>query len=108
MLLIGVTGEPKRLEQPLDCGACGYESCSLLAKARKKTRDFTGPNCIFQAMDLGIALGSAVKIASELNIDNRMMYSIGVAAKDMGLLDADVIIGIPLAVTGKSPFFDRR
>jgi uncharacterized ferredoxin-like protein len=108
VLLIGVTGEPKRLDRPLDCGACGYDSCERLSKARLKTRDFSGPTCVFQAMDLGIALGSAVKMASELNIDNRMMYSIGVAAKDIHLLESDVIIGIPLSVSGKSPFFDRR
>ena len=60
-----------------------------------------------QLLDLGIALGSAVKQASKLNIDNRMMYTIGVAAKKTGLLDSDVIIGIPLSVTGKSPYFDR-
>lgn len=74
-------------------------------RSLKRTKDFTGPICIFQALDLGIALASAVKIASELNIDNRMMYSIGVAAKEMQLLDADVIIGIPLSVTGKKPLF---
>ncbi len=108
VLLIGVTGEPKRIESPLNCGACGYDSCASLAGAPRKTKDFNGPTCIFQAMDLGIALGSAVKAASEFNIDNRMMYSIGVAAKEMQLLDADIIIGIPLAVAGKSPFFDRR
>ena len=108
VLLIGVTGEPKALERPLDCGACGYDTCERLNKARKKTKDFSGPTCVFQSMDLGIALGSAAKMASELNIDNRMMYSIGVAAKEMGLLDSDIIIGIPLAVKGKSPYFDRR
>ncbi len=108
VLLIGVTGEPKRPERPFDCGACGFDRCEVLAKARKRTKDFTGPVCIFQALDLGIALGSAVKTASELNVDNRMMYSIGVAAKEMQLLDSDVIIGIPLSITGKSPYFDRR
>ena len=107
VILIGVDGHPKRPEVPLDCGACGYDSCEGLSKAARRLKDFSGPNCIFQAMDLGIALGSAVKMASELNIDNRMMYSIGVAAKEMKLLDSDIIIGIPLAVLGKSPYFDR-
>jgi len=109
VLLLGVTGEPKRVEQPLDCGACGYASCERLSQARKeaRSRDFVGPVCMFQAMDLGIALGSAVKLAAELCIDNRMMYTIGATAKELKLLDADVIIGIPLAVTGKSPYFDR-
>ena len=107
VLLIGVTGNPKKIEQPLDCGACGYESCERLAKVKKRTKDFSSPICIFQALDLGIALGSAVKMASELNIDNRMMYTIGATAKKMRLLDSDVIIGIPLSITGKSPYFDR-
>ena len=108
VLLIGVRGDPKKIEQPIDCGACGYERCEQLAAVKKRAKDFIGPNCILQALDLGIALGSAVKLASENGIDNRMMYTIGVAAKKLELLDSDVIIGIPLSVSGKSPYFDRQ
>jgi uncharacterized ferredoxin-like protein len=108
ILLIGVSRDPKRVELPLNCGACGYKSCKeLMAAGRRKGEDFTGPVCIFQAIDLGIALGSAVKLAGELNIDNRIMYTIGAAAKKLNLLDSDLIIGIPLSVTGKNPYFDR-
>ena len=60
-----------------------------------------------QAIDLGIALGSAVKLAAELSIDNRIMCTIGAAAKRLNLLDSDVVMGIPLSATGKNPFFDR-
>lgn len=111
VLLIGVRGTtPKGTSKgPLNCGACGYESCGQFLKAtKKKGEDFTGPNCIFEALDLGIALGSAVKTANTLNIDNRIMYTVGAAAKDLELLDADLIIGIPLSATGKNPFFDRK
>ena len=59
-------------------------------------------------VDLGIAVGSAAKVASDLNADNRIMYSIGVAAKQLSLIDADEIQGIPLSVTGKNIFFDRK
>lgn len=59
-------------------------------------------------VDLGIAVGSAAKVASDLNVDNRIMYSIGIAAKKLGLLDADEIQGIPLSVSGKNIFFDRK
>jgi uncharacterized ferredoxin-like protein len=59
-------------------------------------------------VDLGIAVGSAAKVASDLNVDNRIMYSIGVAAKQLSLIDADEIQGIPLSVTGKNIFFDRN
>jgi len=52
-------------------------------------------------------MGSAVKIASTLNTDNRIMYSAGVAAKALGVIDADVIVGIPLSAEGKNIFFDR-
>lgn len=108
VLLIGVSRNPKRIELPLNCGACGYKNCKdLLASGRREGEDFTGPFCIFQAIDLGIALGSAAKLAGELNIDNRMMYTVGAAAKKLNLLDSDLIIGIPLSVTGKNPYFDR-
>jgi uncharacterized ferredoxin-like protein len=59
-------------------------------------------------IDLGIALGSAVKVASELNVDNRIMYSIGRAAMKMGLMQADEVQGIPLSIKGKNIFFDRK
>jgi len=109
ILLIGVKGTvPKKPENPMNCGACGYASCADFIKAEKKTgEDFTGPICIQEAMDLGIALGSAAKQASQLNIDNRLMYTIGAAAKAAKLMDADVIIGIPLSATGKNIYFDR-
>ena len=108
VLLIGVSGDPKRIEMPFNCGACGYKTCKdLVAAGKREGEDFTGPVCVFQAIDLGIALGSAVKMAGELNIDNRMMYTVGAAAKKLNLLDSDVIIGIPLSVTGKNRYFDR-
>ena len=108
VLLIGVTGKPKKIKQPLDCGACGYKNCKSLTRAKRYASDFSGPTCILQALDLGIALGSAAKLASELSIDNRMMYTIGATARKMRLLNSDVIIGIPLSVTGKNPYFDRQ
>ena len=109
-LLIGVKGTmPKKPENPLNCGACGQSSCAEFIKAEKKLgEDFTGPVCIFEAMDLGIAVASAAKTASELNVDNRIMYTMGAAAKAIGILDADIIIGIPLSTTGKNIYFDRR
>ena len=106
LLLIGVkSSRPKNL----DCGACGYETCSEFEEAgRRPGRDFSGPSCMFQLIDLGVALGSAVKTASLLNVDNRIMFSVGVTAVKLGLIDADVAIGIPLSATGKNPYFDRK
>lgn len=108
VLVIGVTGEPKRIESPLNCGACGID-CPAMVKAKKRDQGMMrGPMCHMQSIDLGIALGSAVKTASDLNIDNRMMYSIGAAARRIKLMDADLVIGVPLSVTGKDPYFTGR
>jgi uncharacterized ferredoxin-like protein len=51
--------------------------------------------CAFKALNLGIALGSAAKTASLLNVDNRVMYRVGSAAMKLKLLpDAAIIMGI--------------
>lgn len=64
-------------------------------------------NLAMSLINLGIAVGSAVKTASMLNVDNRVMYTIGIAAKKLNLLDADVVLGIPLSATSKNIYFDR-
>jgi len=108
VLLIGVTGEPKRMADPLNCGACGMD-CAAMVKAKKRDQGMMrGPMCHMQSLDLGIALGSAVKTASELNIDNRIMYSIGATGRRIKFMDADLVIGIPLAAAGKNPYFPMR
>ena len=106
-VLIGVRGT-RSLK--MNCGACGYATCGEFDEAQKKAGlDFTGPTCVFKALDLGIALGSAVKTASLLNVDNRIIYRIGTAAVRLNLLpEATVIMGIPISARGKSVFFDRK
>ena len=107
IVLIGVRGN-KTLG--FNCGACGYKSCKEFEEAQKRAgQDFIGPTCLFKALDLGIALGSAVKIASLLNIDNRIMYRIGTAALKLNLMpEATVAMGIPLSAKGKNIYFDRK
>jgi len=107
VVLIGVRGSKS---SGLNCGACRYESCKKFEEAERKLgEDFAGPTCLFKALDLGIALGSAAKTASLLNIDNRIMYRIGTAAlKLKSLPEATVIMGIPISAKGKNIYFDRR
>jgi len=104
LLLIGVNGG-KTLG--LNCGGCGYDCNEFKEVERKQGKDFTGPNCVFKLLDLGIALGSAVKLASIINVDSRIMYRIGTVAKMAGIIESDVVMGIPLSSTGKNIFFDR-
>ena len=86
----------------LNCGYCGHPSCDALEQA--------GGICTFNSIDLGIATASAAEVAGRHHIDNRVMFSIGRASMDLGLLGPKVkqALGIPLSVTGKNPFFDRQ
>jgi len=91
----------------LNCGACGFSGCEEF-NSTARSMDFEGPNCALRLLDLGIALGSAAKTASEMNVDNRIMYRVGVAARRLGLMKARISHGIPLSATGKNIFFDRQ
>jgi uncharacterized ferredoxin-like protein len=97
----------------INCGACGYPTCTAFAKAsraaKKRTTPFAGPNCAVRMADLGIAVGSAAKTAQAHNVDNRIMYTAGSVALDLGFLgkDCTVAYAIPLSASGKSIYFDR-
>jgi uncharacterized ferredoxin-like protein len=98
VVLIGAKYETRGLGAR--CALCGFADCAASAAA--------GAACVFTPMDLGIALGSATAMAADHRIDNRIMFTIGKAAESLGLLgDYKMIMGIPLAAAGKSPFFDR-
>ncbi len=107
VVLIGVRGSRSI---GLNCGSCGFKDCEEFEEAEKKLgEDFVGPTCLFKALDLGIALSSAAKTATMLNVDNRIMYRIGTAALKLNLLpEATVIMGIPISAKGKNIYFDRR
>ncbi|MDR1483178.1 MAG: DUF2148 domain-containing protein [Synergistaceae bacterium] len=82
------------------CSLCGFDGCGACSEA--------GAVCVFTPLDLGIALGSAVAMVADNRVDNRIMFTIGKAAASLGLLgEHKLIMGIPLSVSGKSPFFDR-
>lgn len=99
VVLIGTREGKRGLNEA--CQLCHYEDCAQCQKADEV--------CVYDPMDLGIAIGSAVSVAGDARIDNRIMFSIGMAAKSLGYLGADVtmIMGIPLSTSGKSIFFDR-
>jgi uncharacterized ferredoxin-like protein len=64
-------------------------------------------NLVLNILNLGIAVGSAAKTASLHNVDNRVMFSAGFAAQMLKLIDADVVLAIPLSATSKNIYFDR-
>jgi uncharacterized ferredoxin-like protein len=96
----------------LDCGGCGFSTCSEMLQRQEEVlpmeTPFQGPNCIVRMADLGIAVGSAVRTAAMHNVDNRVMYTVGVAALSLGWLPGcGVAYGIPLKASGKNIFYDR-
>ena len=106
LVLIGLK---EKTSMGLNCGACGYETCTQMHKeGRKEGKFFAGPTCLFKSLDMGIALGSAVKTAQAHNVDNRIFARAGAAAYRLKIMpDTTMIMGIPLSATGKSVFFDR-
>jgi uncharacterized ferredoxin-like protein len=94
-----------------DCGACGQPTCSEFTKSRQltdKVMGYSGPHCVMRMMDIGVALASAAKTASMLNLDNRVQQRVGAAARALGLINAEVAMGIPVSISGKNIFFDRK
>ena len=85
----------------LNCGYCGYDTCA------EKLASESVP-CAFNMNDLGIAIGSAVSIAADNRVDNRVMWSVAHAAMKLGFVgDCHAAFAISLSCSGKSPFFDR-
>lgn len=116
VILIGVRGKKAA---GLNCGGCGFKNCKEFSAyaAKQKNLDIIGPFCMFKIWDLGIAISSAARTASELCVDNRIMYRIGTAAFKLNILQpkqinsvSDIInpiLGLPLSVSGKNIYFDR-
>ena len=84
------------------CQYCHFADCGDCAK--------NDGLCAWDAVDIGIAVGSAAASAADARVDSRIMFSVGRTAKEMGLLGEKtaLVLGIPISVSGKSPFFDRK
>lgn len=88
-------------DQPLglNCAHCGFATCEGKPAAVP---------CAINSVDVGIAIGSAVAMAADCRVDCRVMFSAGMAAERINLLDGcRQYFCIPLSVSSKNPFFDR-
>lgn len=63
----------------LNCRYCGYPTCV----AKNEHPDVP---CAINMTDLGIAIGSMTAKAADLRVDSRVMFSVGFAARRIGLL----------------------
>ena len=86
--------------QGLNCFHCGYATCDEKPEENP---------CALNVIDVGIALGSACSIATDHRVDTRVMFSVGLAAQELGLLgDCRCVFAIPISASSKNPFFDRK
>ena len=98
-----------------DCGACGYATCAEFVRARERYKtegfeewEFPGPICQLRCVDLGIAVGSAAKVASLHNIDCRCQTRMAAAARHLGIIQADLAVALSMSVSHKNIFFDKK
>ena len=98
-----------------DCGACGYATCAEFLRAAPAYRvegsadwEFPGPICQLRCVDLGIAVGSAAKVASLHNVDARCQTRIAAAARHLGMIQADLAVALSMSVSHKNIFFDKK
>ena len=65
--------------------------------------------CAINSIDVGIAVGSACATAADLRLDTRVMFSVGMVARRLNMLDdCHQIIAIAVSASSKNPFFDRK
>ena len=97
VVLLWAKNEPILLT---NCGLCGFPDCAANRTA--------GAMCAFNITDLGIAVGSAVSVAADNRIDNRVLFSAGKGAARMNLFG--MMLGLLRNSSFgiiKSVFFDR-
>ena len=80
----------------LELRHCGFDTCV-------EKPDLVP--CAINSVDLGIAIGSACATAADLRVDTRVMFSAGLAAQRLGLLeDCKCVMAIPVSASSKNPF----
>ncbi|MBE3587913.1 MAG: hypothetical protein IMW93_05060 [Thermoanaerobacteraceae bacterium] len=120
-----VIGNYRAAQYPLDsgCGLCtGKPSCAdMYAKRVTKAgalidlvdqepdpnKLINGPMCGFKVLDHGHAVGSALLMARRLFIDAMPLFSVSVAAQQLGYCPKSLwSVAILLAARNKNPFVD--
>ena len=85
----------------LNCGYCGFNSC-------EEKMEHPSVPCSLNAVDVGIAIGSACSVAADHRVDSRVMFSAGKVAQIIGWMpECSNILAIPISCSSKNPFFDR-
>ncbi|MBT8357879.1 MAG: hypothetical protein KJO61_08945 [Deltaproteobacteria bacterium] len=95
-----------------NCGACGFDTCAEFNAYSKKNFSaggyYAGPSCNWKAIDFGIAQSWAASAAWQMNIENRMQTSYGVAGMLLGYMEGcNVSVGISLGPCRDQVWYSR-
>src|SRR5207245_9630415 len=97
-----------------DCGACGYGTCNEFRRAspahhtaESQDWEFLGPICQIRCIDLGIAVGSAAKLASINNVDTRCQTRVAAAPRHLRINHSHLAVALTMSVTKKSTLLTK-
>ncbi|MDY6971814.1 MAG: DUF2148 domain-containing protein [Desulfatiglans sp.] len=90
-----------------NCGACGFETCAAFnkeaAKIKKQMKEMgatgiqAGPQCVWKFADYSQACGWAAAAAWQNNVENRILGSVAMGAKLIGMMpDCFPVVGVAL------------
>src|SRR5437879_3823022 len=92
-----------------------YGTCNVCLRAspahhapESKDCEFLRPLGQIRCIDLGIAVGSAAKLASMNNVDTRCQTRVAAAARALGIIHSDLAVALSMSVSHKSIFFDKK
>jgi len=102
VILIGLNEHPPL---GLNCRACGYDDCNELSDAEETEDIFKGPNCTFRLLDLGTALGNSLSTADIHGFQPDISIRGGLAAKHLGLIDANICLAVTTKVVKDKNYF---
>lgn len=94
LVLIGLDDETPL---GLDCGACGFSSCEAMSK-ENISDIFEGPSCAHRLLDMGIAVGDAIRTAEIHGVRSYAIIEAGLAAKRVGLSTSRISLIVPVNV----------
>ncbi len=90
-VLVAMGANYSKADLGWDCGACGFPTCKEFLKYHKKEAGMgnttSGPTCAWKVFDHGIAVDYACASAHELNVENRILGTLGSMAMHLGYLD---------------------
>ena len=104
-----ILGDNRKSPFNFNCGACGFKTCAELNKAETvESLTSNGPACVFKTLNLNMAANAAAAAAWRLGLHCRVFSTLAFAAKALGYVESDIVVGVAVSAAKEDPFFDRH